>query len=77
VERNFFSRNEFIKGLMPLIDSPWKLMQALSEIETFAMLNIDAIYTFTFKLLKENEFQKLLPISCTPLLFLFFANALD
>lgn len=65
MERCFFSRQEFIKGLMPLIDSPWKLQQALGEMEAYGALHFEAIYLFAFKLLKETEFQKLLPIPCT------------
>jgi len=59
-----FSRDEFIKGLIPLlVDSTSKLVQALNDVEEFANSNVEKIFLYSFNLLKNNEHQKLLSLS--------------
>jgi DCN1-like protein 4/5 len=58
-----FSRDEFIKGLIPLlVDSTSKLVQTLNDIEDFAKSNVEKIFLYSFNLLKNNEHQKLLSL---------------
>jgi hypothetical protein len=60
ISNNCFSREVFIKGLIPLLDNTEKLVRALNELEDFAHANVEKIFLFAFYLFKDNEHQKLI-----------------